>query len=101
MADKLVNVTSINGYGVTQWASGGTSPYLVTTGGNIKLGDTKAPPTETIMRFKVPVRDAEAISEAIGVVTRAQGFDGSNALTNAGDALVWLLLQRETENDTS
>lgn len=63
---------------------------------DVSLGDTKAPPTDTIMRFKVPVRDAEAISEAIGVVTKAQGFDGSNALTNAGDALVWLLLPRET-----
>lgn len=62
---------------------------------DVPLGDTKAPPTDTIMRFKVPVRDAEAISEAIGVVTKSQGFDGSNALTNAGDALVWLLLPRE------
>lgn len=64
---------------------------------DVPLGDTKTPPTDTIMRFKVPVRDAEAISSAIGAVTRAQGFDGSNALTNAGDALVWLLLPRETE----
>ncbi len=59
---------------------------------DIPLSDTKAPPTETIMRFKVPVRDAEAISEAIKKVTKAQGFDGSNELTNAGDALVFLLL---------
>lgn len=64
---------------------------------DVPLGDTKAPPTDTIMRFKVPVRDAEAISEAIGVVVKSQGFDGSNALTNAGDALVWLLLPRETK----
>ena len=63
---------------------------------DVPLGDTTAPPTDTIMRFKVPIRDAEAISEAIGIVTKAQGFDGSNALTNAGDALVWLLLPRET-----
>lgn len=54
--------------------------------------DTKAPPTTTIMRFKVPVRDAEAISETITRVAVAQGFDGSNALTNAGDALIHLLL---------
>ena len=59
---------------------------------DISLGDSKAPPTDTIMRFKVPVKDAEAISEKITRVTKEQGFDGSNALTNAGDALVFLLL---------
>lgn len=59
--------------------------------------DTKAPPTETIMRFKVPVRDAEAISEAVNRVMKEQGFDGSNALTNAGDALVFLLLGPKEE----
>lgn len=60
-------------------------------------GDTKAPPTDTIMRFKVPVRDAEAISETIRRVVAEQGFDGSNALTNAGDALVHLLLGEKEE----
>lgn len=65
---------------------------------DVPLGDDiKAPPTDTIMRFKVPVRDAEAISEAITKVTKAQGFDGSNALTNAGDALVFLLLGEKDE----
>lgn len=59
--------------------------------------DTKAPPTDTIMRFKVPVKDAEAISEAVNRVMKDQGFDGSNALTNAGDALVFLLLGPKEE----
>jgi len=65
---------------------------------DVPLGDdTKAPPTDTIMRFKVQVRDAEAISEAINKVMKAQSFDGSNALTNAGDALVFLLLGAKDE----
>ena len=65
---------------------------------DVTLSDeTKAPPTETIMRFKVPVRDAEAISEAVNRVMKEQGFDGSNALTNAGDALVFLLLGPKEE----
>ena len=59
---------------------------------DIPLGDTAGPPTDTIMRFKVPIKDAEDISAKIGKVTKEQGFDGSNALTNAGDALVYLLL---------
>ena len=65
---------------------------------DVKLtDDTTLPPTDTIMRFKVPVRDAEAISEAINRVMKEQGFDGSNALTNAGDALVFLLLGPKEE----
>ncbi len=54
--------------------------------------DTRAPPTETIIRFKVPVRDAETISSIIKRTAATQGFDGSNELTNAGDALVFLLV---------
>ena len=65
---------------------------------DVKLADdTTLPPTDTIMRFKVPVRDAEAISEAVNRVMKEQGFDGSNALTNAGDALVFLLLGPKEE----
>lgn len=64
---------------------------------DVPLGDSKAPPTDTIMRFKVPVKDAESISAIIGKITKAQGFDGSNALTNAGDALVHLLLGDEED----
>ncbi len=65
---------------------------------DVSLGDdTKAPPTDTIMRFKVPVRDSEAISETVNRVMKEQGFDGSNALTNAGDALVFLLLGAKDE----
>jgi len=46
--------------------------------------------THTIMRFKVPLGDAERLQEAIESVMKRQGFTDSDDLTNAGDALVWL-----------
>jgi len=52
----------------------------------------KAPKTHTMIRFKVPVGDAERISDVIAKVQRRQGFDMADDLTNAGDALVFLLL---------
>jgi len=65
---------------------------------DVDLGDTtRLPPTDTIMRFKVPVRDAEELSALITRTAVAQGYDGSNALTNAGDALVFLLLKDNDE----
>ncbi|CCG43270.1 ParB/RepB/Spo0J family partition protein [Magnetospirillum molischianum] len=51
----------------------------------------KMPKTHTIQRFKVPLEDAERISELIEKTMREQGFTESDALTNAGDALVFLL----------
>jgi len=58
----------------------------------IDLG-IKDKPTKTheIMRFKVPVDDAEVIKERIQGITKDQGFTESDSLTNAGDALVWLI----------
>ena len=50
-----------------------------------------APPTHTMMRFKVPIEDAERIGELINHVIKVQGLSGSDSLTNAGDALVHLL----------
>ena len=52
--------------------------------------NTTAPPTHTIMRFKVPVLDAEHISERIRKIMAEQDFTGADSLTNAGDALVYL-----------
>ena len=52
---------------------------------------TKAPPTHTIMRFKVPVLDAEVLSARIKQVMKEQDFNGGDSLTNAGDALIHLL----------
>lgn len=52
----------------------------------------KAPKTHTIMRFKVPIGDSERISELIAEAQKRQGFTEADELTNAGDALVFLLL---------
>lgn len=48
--------------------------------------------THQIMRFKVPVIDAHKVTEMIEKTINQQGFSDSDSLTNAGDALVYLLL---------
>ena len=52
-----------------------------------------APPAQThqIMRFKVPVTEAYKIEALIESITKAQNFTKSDSLTNAGDALVYVL----------
>lgn len=55
----------------------------------------KAPKTHTIMRFKLPIADAERITEKITRAQKDEGFTSSDELTNAGDALVHLLLGEE------
>lgn len=52
----------------------------------------KAPKTHTIMRFKVPIADSEKITELIVEAQKDHGFTAADELTNAGDALVHLLL---------
>lgn len=54
---------------------------------NIPSKPTK---THEILRFKVSVDDSEALKERIQAIQKEQGFTESDALTNAGDALVWL-----------
>lgn len=44
--------------------------------------------THQIMRFKVPVEDADLITELVDHVMKTQGLNSADALTNAGDALV-------------
>ncbi|WP_342234631.1 ParB/RepB/Spo0J family partition protein [Inquilinus sp. OTU3971] len=51
--------------------------------------------THTIMRFKVALGDAEAISALIEKTQNRHGLTASDELTNAGDALVHLLLRKE------
>ncbi|MGZ8172600.1 MAG: ParB/RepB/Spo0J family partition protein [Methylobacter sp.] len=48
--------------------------------------------THTIMRFKLPLEDAERLQGLIQDAIKINGFTDSDALTNAGDALVHLLL---------
>jgi len=49
--------------------------------------------THQIMRFKVPVEDAETVSRVIEKIIRDQGLSDSDSLINAGDALVHLSLK--------
>ena len=56
---------------------------------------TKATPTYQIMRFKVPIEDAEFVKGMIDGICKKQGFSGSDSLTNAGDALVYLCGRRD------
>ena len=51
---------------------------------------TKTKPSTQVMRFKVPVGDAEFVQNVINNICKLQGFIGSDSLTNAGDALVFL-----------
>jgi ParB-like chromosome segregation protein Spo0J len=59
----------------------------------------KAAKTHTIMRFKVSLGDAEALTKLIARTQKRQGFTGSDELTNAGDALVHLLSGNSEEED--
>lgn len=51
--------------------------------------------THQIMRFKVPVDDVDEITRLIEKTMKVQGFSESDSLTNAGDALVFLLKKQE------
>lgn len=54
----------------------------------------KAAKTHTVMRFKIALLDAEKITALIARTQRAQGLTSSDELTNAGDALVHLLVDQ-------
>jgi hypothetical protein len=51
----------------------------------------RAPRTHAMMRFKVPVEDAERIGDLFEKIMKRQGFTEADALTNAGDTLVWVV----------
>lgn len=53
---------------------------------------TASTKTHSIMRFKVPIDDVDKISSLIEHTAKLNGFTESDQLTNAGDALVHLLL---------
>lgn len=60
---------------------------------DIDLPQEKSIQTHQIMRFKVPIKDVDAVTQKIEKAIKVQGFDDSDSLTNAGDALVHLLLK--------
>ena len=59
----------------------------------------KSKPTQThqVMRFKVPIDDVDDITDLIEKTMKQQKFTESDSLTNAGDALVFLLQQLKEE----
>lgn len=57
--------------------------------------EPKPAPSFQIMRFKVPVEDVAAITQKIEKTMRGQNFTSEDSLTNAGNALVHLLLKGE------
>lgn len=63
------------------------------------IPDTTLPQTKIqthqLMRFKVPVEDAERVQKLIERTMKTQGYTESDSLTNAGDALVFLLTNNE------
>lgn len=60
---------------------------------DIEPPQEKSIQTHQIMRFKVPIKDVDAVTQKIEKAIKVQGFDDSDSLTNAGDALVHLLLK--------
>lgn len=68
---------------------------------DLGLDEDDAPPVATkaaktartheVMRFKIGVGDAENVRQALTGIMGAQGFTESDDLTNAGDALVWII----------
>lgn len=52
---------------------------------------TKPTKTHTLMRFKVPIADAERITALIASTQKEYGFTKADELTNVGDALVQIL----------
>lgn len=71
----------------------------------LDLGDADEPPnqnpspppvqTHQIMRFKVPIEDAHKITDRIEAIIKEQNFCDHDSLTNAGDALVHLIVTKE------
>jgi len=59
---------------------------------------SKSTPTHRVLRFKVALEDAERLSSLIKATQKAQGLTKSDELTNAGDALVHLLLEPEGDD---
>lgn len=46
--------------------------------------------THQVMRFKVPIADADSVTNIIEAIMKTQGYTEADSLTNAGDALVFL-----------
>ncbi len=56
---------------------------------------SKPPKTHTIMRFKISLGDAERLTALIARTQKDQGLTTADDLTNAGDALIFILGQKD------
>lgn len=52
---------------------------------------TSSAPTQRVVRFKLAIEDAERLSDHIEKIIKKNAFTSSDALTNAGDALIHTL----------
>lgn len=59
----------------------------------IKENLPKPVKTHTVMRFKVGIGDAETLTKLIAQTQKLHGYTAADELTNAGDALVHLLVK--------
>lgn len=59
-------------------------------GMEIDLGGSSAP-SQQILRFKMSNEDAAKVDSLMMRIRKERDFEGSDELTNAGDALVWLV----------
>lgn len=71
------------------------------TASDIDTSEVRAVKTHQIMRMKVPIGDAERVSQAFERIMKKQGFIESDSLTNAGDALVYLANLYEMVEESS
>ncbi|SER26523.1 ParB/RepB/Spo0J family partition protein/type I secretion C-terminal target domain (VC_A0849 subclass) [Faunimonas pinastri] len=60
----------------------------------------KAPKTHTVMRFKVSIGDSERLTALIAQTQKRFGYTSSDDLTNAGDALIHLVMGAEGLEET-
>lgn len=56
-----------------------------------ELPSLKASQTHQIMRFKIPLEDADFVQRLIETTMKHQGYTDDDSMTNAGNALVHLL----------
>lgn len=57
----------------------------------------KAAKTHQLMKFRVPIADAARISKLVNEAMQQEGFTSSDDMTNAGEALAFILLQGEAD----
>lgn len=57
--------------------------------------------THTIVRFKIPLMDAERLTALISDTQKLHGFTDADQMTNAGDALIHIISPQMAKGDNS